>query len=146
MNREKTNDTSLRKASLMEDEAIVPKLNPRIIFIIIFLGFGSASMGYASSIIATTLSQPSWRNIRHYCPHRGHQRRLLRRRSVWVHLQWLLCTQIRAQEVCCTRCTHHPHIQCSYNGLLSHRHVHHFQGLPGMGIVSDVIYNSDVDG
>ncbi|EWY84440.1 hypothetical protein FOYG_11894 [Fusarium oxysporum NRRL 32931] len=60
MDREKINETSLRKASILEGEAIIPRLKPRIIFIIVFLGFGSASMGYASSIIATTLSQPSW--------------------------------------------------------------------------------------
>lgn len=44
----------------LEDAAIATGINPRVIFILVFLGFGSASMGYASSIIATTLSQPSW--------------------------------------------------------------------------------------
>ncbi|KIL88485.1 hypothetical protein FAVG1_08566 [Fusarium avenaceum] len=58
-----TNESSLghaSKDSIIEDEVVLPGLKPRIIFILLFLGFGSASMGYASSIIATTLSQPSW--------------------------------------------------------------------------------------
>ncbi|CAK7200317.1 hypothetical protein SEUCBS139899_003008 [Sporothrix eucalyptigena] len=43
-----------------DDRAVSDGINSRVIFIFIILGFGSASMGYASSIIATTLSQPSW--------------------------------------------------------------------------------------
>lgn len=36
------------------------RTKPYLIFLIVIMGFGSASYGYASSIIATTLSQPSW--------------------------------------------------------------------------------------
>jgi MFS family permease len=44
----------------LENALVTTGITPRVIFILISLGFGSASMGYASSIIATTLSQPSW--------------------------------------------------------------------------------------
>lgn len=44
----------------LDDKIEATGINPRVILICIILGFGSASMGYASSIIATTLSQPSW--------------------------------------------------------------------------------------
>ncbi|KAJ5813256.1 uncharacterized protein N7503_000006 [Penicillium pulvis] len=48
------------RAPVVDDAMIATGMNPRVIFILVFLGFGSTSMGYASSIIATTLSQPSW--------------------------------------------------------------------------------------
>ncbi|KAL1897470.1 hypothetical protein Sste5346_004208 [Sporothrix stenoceras] len=44
----------------LDDKMEATGINSRVILIFIILGFGSASMGYASSIIATTLSQPSW--------------------------------------------------------------------------------------
>lgn len=48
------------EAPVGDDAVNATGLNPRVIFILVFLGFGSTSMGYASSIVATTLSQPSW--------------------------------------------------------------------------------------
>ncbi|KAJ5648707.1 hypothetical protein N7490_005079 [Penicillium lividum] len=48
------------RAPVVDDAVIATGINLRVIVILVFLGFGSTSMGYASSIIATTLSQPSW--------------------------------------------------------------------------------------
>lgn len=44
----------------LDDKAVSTGINSRVILIFIILGFGSAAMGFASSIIATTLSQPSF--------------------------------------------------------------------------------------
>lgn len=43
-----------------DDMPVVTGFNRRVLFILVLLGFGSASMGYAASIIATTLTQPSF--------------------------------------------------------------------------------------
>jgi MFS family permease len=48
------------RSPVVDDGVIATGINARVIVILVFLGFGSTSMGYASSIIATTLSQPSW--------------------------------------------------------------------------------------
>jgi len=40
-------------------------IKPYTVFLLCFLGSGSASMGYAASIIATTLTQPSFHNAMH---------------------------------------------------------------------------------